>query len=193
MPGVAVFPHPGKDTVPLALRANTDHNQVLHESVIIVTVVSANVPHVPAAERLTADDLGRADDGIQHLSIRLGFSDQPDLPAALQQACDESVLENAVHDISDASYFVSRGAIRRSRAPACAAGARRSSSAWPTTPPTPPPTSASPGARPSRWAATSTCDPGADWCVIRSDDVAGWIETAVPSSRGWPLPSPTAG
>ncbi|GAB3682012.1 potassium transporter Kup [Angustibacter aerolatus] len=117
VPGVAVFPHPGKDTVPLALRANTDHNQVLHESVIIVTVVSANVPHVPAAERLTADDLGRADDGIQHLSIRLGFSDQPDLPAALQQACDESVLENAVHDISDASYFVSRGAIRRSRAP----------------------------------------------------------------------------
>ena len=47
VPGTAVFPHPGKDTVPLALRANTDHNHVLHETVIIVSASAANVPHVP--------------------------------------------------------------------------------------------------------------------------------------------------
>src|SRR4051812_23607351 len=31
--GTAVFPHPGKDTTPLALRANVEHNQVVHENV----------------------------------------------------------------------------------------------------------------------------------------------------------------
>ena len=78
MPGIAVFPHPGKDTTPLALRANVEHNHVLHESVIIVSASTANVPHVPASEAFTLDDLGYDDDGIQHLSVRYGFSDEPE-------------------------------------------------------------------------------------------------------------------
>jgi KUP system potassium uptake protein len=117
VPGTAVFPHPGKDTVPLALRANTDHNQVLHESVIIISASAANVPHVPLEERLTVDDLGYAGDGIQHLSVRFGFSDEPDLPQALRQACADGVFDDTVHDVEDASYFVSRGALRRTRGP----------------------------------------------------------------------------
>ena len=119
VPGTAVFPHPGKDTVPLALRANVDHNHVLHEGVVIVSASAENVPHVPAEERLTVDDLGYADDGIQHLSLRFGFSDKPDIPAALAQACADGVLEG-VASVDDASYFVSRGAVRLSRAPGMA-------------------------------------------------------------------------
>lgn len=120
VPGTAVFPHPGKDTTPLALRANTDHNHVLHEAVIIVSASAANVPHVPAEERLTVDELGYADDGIQHLSVSFGFSDDPDLPKALQQACAAGILENGVADVSEASYFLSRGSIRRTSAPGMA-------------------------------------------------------------------------
>ena len=37
VPGTAVFPHPGKETTPLALRSNTDYNSVLHEAVVIVS------------------------------------------------------------------------------------------------------------------------------------------------------------
>ena len=117
VPGTAVYPHPGKDTVPLALRANTDHNRVLHEAIIIVSATAENVPHVPAQERLTVDDLGYADDGIQHLSVRFGFSDAPDLPAALRQASADGVFQDAVHDVQDASYFISRGALQRTREP----------------------------------------------------------------------------
>jgi len=120
VPGTAVFPHPGKDTTPLALRANTDHNHVLHEAVIIVSASAANVPHVPAEERLTVDELGYADDGIQHLSVSFGFSDDPDLPKALQQACAAGILETGVADVSEASYFLSRGSIRRTSAPGMA-------------------------------------------------------------------------
>ncbi len=39
-------------TAPLALRANVAFNHVLHERVVIVSVLSENVPHVPLEERL---------------------------------------------------------------------------------------------------------------------------------------------
>jgi KUP system potassium uptake protein len=118
--GVAVFPHPSKETVPLALRANTQHNHVLHETVVIVSMGAANVPHVPPEERLTVDDLGYVDDGIQHLSVKLGFADPPDLPAALHQAHAAGMIEPPGADLDDASYFLSRGSIRRTSAPGMA-------------------------------------------------------------------------
>jgi KUP system potassium uptake protein len=114
--GTAVFPHPGKDTTPLALRANVEHNKVLHHGVLIVSASSANVPHVPVAERFTVDHLGHEDDRIQHLYIRFGFSDEPDMPEALRQACDQGVLEPGILDLPGASFFLSRGPIRRTRA-----------------------------------------------------------------------------
>jgi KUP system potassium uptake protein len=120
VPGTAVFPHPGKDTTPLALRANVEHNHVLHDNVIIVSASTANVPHVPPSEAFTLDDLGYDDDGIQHLSVRYGFSDEPDIPRALREACAQGVLGVKATDVGEASYFLSRGAIRRTSAPGLA-------------------------------------------------------------------------
>jgi KUP system potassium uptake protein len=120
VPGTAVFPHPGKDSTPLAMRANVQHNHVLHQGVIIVSASAANVPHVPAEERVTVDNLGPADDGIQHVAVSYGFSDEPDLPAALQQAAAAGLLEQGTGDLSTASYFISRGTIARTRGPGMA-------------------------------------------------------------------------
>jgi KUP system potassium uptake protein len=115
VPGVAVFPHPNKDTTPLALRANLDHNGILHERVIIVSVQILRVPYVPSSEAFTYDDLGYADDGIEHLTLRFGFSEAPDLPEALRAARAAGVLDVEQADLDRASYFISRGAIRESR------------------------------------------------------------------------------
>ncbi|MFF1877077.1 potassium transporter Kup [Leifsonia sp. NPDC058230] len=112
VPGIAIFPHPNKDSTPLALRANVKHNHVLHEHVIIVSVITAQVPHVPIMEAYTYDDLGFADDGIDHLTIRFGFSDKPDIPRALRAACTAGVLALKAGEFKHASYFISRGAIR---------------------------------------------------------------------------------
>ena len=120
VPGTAVFPHPGKDTTPLALRANVRHNQVLHQDVLIVSASSANVPHVPVEERFQVDHLGHMDDHIQHLSVRFGFSDEPDLAEALRQACRTGALDSRTIDATNASFFLSRGAIRRTHAPGMA-------------------------------------------------------------------------
>jgi len=117
VPGTAVFPHPGKETTPLALRANVLHNKVLHHNVLIVSAASGNVPHVPVEERFTVDHLGFEDDRIQHLAVRFGFSDEPNLPEALRQARAAGVLDEGMDGLDDASFFLSRGPIRRTRAP----------------------------------------------------------------------------
>jgi KUP system potassium uptake protein len=116
VPGTAVFPHPTKETTPLALRANVDHNRVLHERVVIVSARAATVPVVPADERIQVDDLGYDDDGIFHLTLRYGFSETPDIPQSLREAREAGVLEADV-DPDTASYFLSRASLRVTRNP----------------------------------------------------------------------------
>jgi KUP system potassium uptake protein len=115
VPGIAIFPHPNKDSTPLALKANVKHNHVLHQHVIIVSVTTAPVPHVPTMDAYVYDELGYTDDGIEHLTIRFGFSDEPDIPRALRAACRAGVLPLNAKDFAYASYFISRGAIRTTR------------------------------------------------------------------------------
>jgi len=115
--GVAVFPHPGKETTPLALRANVAVNEMLHDGVLIVSAKAANVPHVPVRDRFSTDDLGHPDDRIQYLQVRFGFSEGPNLPEALLQARAAGLLEDGITDLEGARYFLSRGSIRRTSAP----------------------------------------------------------------------------
>ncbi|MFC7655919.1 potassium transporter Kup [Pseudonocardia benzenivorans] len=111
VPGTAVFPHPTNQTAPLALRANVRFNDVLHERVVIVSVLSLNVPHVPVAERLTVDELGHHDDGIVHLTASFGFQDDQDIPEVLRQA--RNLTPELDIDPDAASYFLSRITIER--------------------------------------------------------------------------------
>ena len=104
-PGCAVFLSANRETTPLALRANLEHNHAVHSSVVIVSVEPTSVPHVPFEERVSVDDLGYSDDGITHLTIRVGFQDRTDVPAQLERARD--ALEGQV-DLAHASYFLSK-------------------------------------------------------------------------------------
>jgi KUP system potassium uptake protein len=115
VPGVAVFIHPNKDTTPLAFRANVEHNHVVHHRVIIVSVITANVPHVTRKKSFMFDDLGYKNDGIEHLTVKFGFSDEQDLPMALRAACLAKVLKLDPAEVDNASFFVSRGGIRATR------------------------------------------------------------------------------
>jgi KUP system potassium uptake protein len=105
VPGTAIFLNRGKATAPLALRANVEHNQVLHEHVLILAIETVPVPHVPAAGRLTVDDLGYSDDGIIHITARFGYMDAPDVPGLLP-LIREADLESPL-DESRLSYFLS--------------------------------------------------------------------------------------
>jgi len=71
------------ETAPLAMRANVEHNQILHEHVLILGIETVPVPHVPDAERLDIDDLGYKDDRIIHVTARFGYMDEPNVPGLL--------------------------------------------------------------------------------------------------------------
>ncbi len=118
VPGTAVFPHPSKETTPLALRANLQHNHVLHEHIVLVTGRTETVPHIPWEERLSFDSLGDETDGILHIDARFGFQDATDFPEVLRQAAAHGNHELTDHlDPDDASFFVSRINLRRTHRP----------------------------------------------------------------------------
>ena len=115
VPGTAVFLNRGKATVPLAMRANVEHNHILHENVVILSLETLPVPHVSDEDRVTVDDLGHTDDGIVHVTARLGYLQSPDVPHVLRLAAEQSP-EISV-DLDDTSYFLSTIELRAGDAP----------------------------------------------------------------------------
>src|SRR5262249_8718747 len=107
VPGVGVFLNATQQTTPLALRANVEHNHVMHERVIILTIEVAQVPHVAEAQRLTVDDLGHGDDGISGLIASYGFQDTPNVPALMRLAIRRRLLEGTI-DVEQVRYFLSQ-------------------------------------------------------------------------------------
>jgi KUP system potassium uptake protein len=124
VPGTAVFPHPSKETTPLALRANVEFNKVLHEHVVLVSVRVRNVPHVPPDRRIEVDPLVYPDDRIVHIDASFGFQDEQDLPETLRMAQGRTAELTDI-DPDTATYFLSRLSIRRGAAPGLARWRKR--------------------------------------------------------------------
>ena len=106
VPGTAIFLNRGKDTAPLALRANVEHNEILHEQVLILSVETTPAPHIPEAERLQIEDLGYKTDRIIYVTARFGYMDDTNVPDLLPLIRDADT-GNPLPD-EHLSYFVSR-------------------------------------------------------------------------------------
>jgi K+ transporter len=106
IPGTAIFLNRGSETAPLALRANVNHNHVLHQHVIIMSIETPPVPRVPDDERIRVDDLGSHYDGISYVGARFGYMERPNVPAALRLV-DPADTEGII-DVDNASYFLSK-------------------------------------------------------------------------------------
>jgi KUP system potassium uptake protein len=104
--GTAVFLNRGKETAPLALRANVEHNHVRHQHVVIVSVETVPIPRIPAGERTTVDGLGYTDDGITHVTARFGYLETPNIIGALA-GLDPAATEGEL-DLGHASFFLSK-------------------------------------------------------------------------------------
>jgi KUP system potassium uptake protein len=112
-PRTAVFMSARANAIPSALLHNFRHNLVLHERVLIVTVVTEEIPFVPAERRVELRPLGK---GLFRLVIRYGFMDAPDVPSALALCNSPDFAIDPAH----VTYFVSRETIVPSLQPGIA-------------------------------------------------------------------------
>ena len=71
----------GTGTPPTLLH-NLEHNKVLHEQVVLLTVITADVPQVAPEERLRVEPLA---EGFFRVIVAYGFTEAPDVPAALEE------------------------------------------------------------------------------------------------------------
>jgi KUP system potassium uptake protein len=100
-PRTAVYTVANVGTVPQALLHNLKHNQVLHETNVILTVKFHEVPWIPFVDRVHVEPLAR---GFWRVTVNYGFKNTPDIPQALS-LCRSHGLE--VEEFTT-SYFLSR-------------------------------------------------------------------------------------
>jgi KUP system potassium uptake protein len=113
VPGTAIFLSSTTQGVPPALLHNVKHNKILHVRNIILTVVTDGVPHLPLLGRATAEDFGH---GFYRLTLRHGFMEGVDIPAALKAVQDCG----GPFTVMETSYFLSRQTLIPSERPGMA-------------------------------------------------------------------------
>jgi KUP system potassium uptake protein len=113
VPGTAVFMTTSPVGVPQALLHNLKHNKILHERIMILTVVIDEVPYVSDEDRIGVRDLGG---GFYRILIRYGFMQEIDIPAVLKK------VENCGPKLKmmETSFFLSRQTLLASDKPGMA-------------------------------------------------------------------------
>lgn len=101
VPGTAIYMSGKGLQVPTALLHNLKHNQVLHERVILLHVMTLDQPRANVNDALDYEDLG---DGVHRATLRFGFAETPDVPLALKQR----MPEQARFQPGKATYFLGR-------------------------------------------------------------------------------------
>ena len=111
--GTAVFMTTSPVGVPQALLHNLKHNKILHERIMILTVVIDEVPYVSDEDRIGVRDLGG---GFYRVLVRYGFMQEIDIPAELKK------IENCGPRLKmmETSFFLSRQTLLASDKPGMA-------------------------------------------------------------------------
>jgi KUP system potassium uptake protein len=104
--GTAVFLTSNPDDAPSALLHNLKHNRMLHERNIVLSVRTAEVPHVPNNERIDVEDVAGS---FRKVTATFGYMETPSIPKALSQ-CRRQGLNV---DVGGTSFFLSRRTLRR--------------------------------------------------------------------------------
>ena len=108
--GTAIFMTSNLQGTPPTLLHNLHHNKVLHERVILLTVVTNDVPHVTPEDRTKVDPLGQ---GFYRLTLRYGFMEEPDVPDALREASERGFPI----DLADTTFFLGVETLLATRRP----------------------------------------------------------------------------
>lgn len=99
--GSAIFMTGSGAGVPPTLLHNLRHNKVIHANVVLLTVITEEIPEVPDARRVDIEPLGL---GFFRVTLRYGFVEEPDVPAAIVLARGRGLPI----DKDDITYFLGR-------------------------------------------------------------------------------------
>jgi KUP system potassium uptake protein len=113
VPGTAVFMTSSAEGVPPALLHNLKHNKVLHERVILLTVITKEMPHVPISERLVVEPLGN---GFFRMIANYGFMQDPNVMHLLRLAKSKGVDLN----VMETTFFLGRETLIPTKRPGMA-------------------------------------------------------------------------
>lgn len=106
LPGTAVFLASAPRGVPLALTQFVKHNRVLHERIVLVTVLIEELPHITDEDRAEVIEIIP---GITRVILHYGFMQNPTIYEGLGLVCRQGKLPGI--DLSDITYYVGRETI----------------------------------------------------------------------------------
>lgn len=99
--GTAVFMDSNPKGTPQALLHNLEHNKVLHERVVLLTLLSEDIPHIKEEERIEIKSLG---ENIYRINARIGFAEDPNVPELLEQ-CQ---TDGKTFEIEQTTFYLGR-------------------------------------------------------------------------------------
>lgn len=106
--GTAVFMNGNATRTPTALLHNLEHNKVLHQHILFVTVKTRPIPYVTEEERYAYEHLGN---GFHRFKIYYGYMEDPNIPQELAK------IEQPVFHFKpeETTYFLGRETIISSK------------------------------------------------------------------------------
>jgi KUP system potassium uptake protein len=107
LPGTAVFLASAANGVPLALTQFIRHNHVMHERIILLTVVIEETPRITDEDRADVIEVIK---GITRVILHFGFMESNiTIAAGLRAACDQGKIRGI--DPAKVTYYVGRETI----------------------------------------------------------------------------------
>jgi len=101
VPGLAVFMTREPEGAPVVLLHHLKHNKVLHEKVVLLSILSEEVPEIAEPDRISIQTLSQ---GFFRITARYGFMETTNVPAILERARDSGLDVKPL----DTSYYLGR-------------------------------------------------------------------------------------
>ncbi|HEY3492694.1 MAG TPA: KUP/HAK/KT family potassium transporter, partial [Solirubrobacterales bacterium] len=113
VPGTAVFMSRDPEATPTALLHNMKHNKVLHEKVVLLSVMTEEFPYVEREKRVSVEDLGK---GFFRVIARYGFLQNP----GVSEVVDLTKAKGLDLNVMNTTFFLSRETLIPSKKPGMA-------------------------------------------------------------------------
>lgn len=88
VPGTAVFMSVSPKGIPVTLLHHMKHNHVLHEYVVLLSIISADSPAIPVKDRIKVENLG---EGFYRVTAYYGFMESPNVPEIMNMASGHGI------------------------------------------------------------------------------------------------------